>query len=148
MRIGFYPKLALDGITKNKSLYFPYILTSICMVMMEYIIMYLGNNEYIKSIPGGQMLSVFITLGIYVIGLFSILFLFYSNSFLMKKRKKEFGLYNILGMGKRHISLVILWENFILYLTSVVGGLVLGISFSKFAELCKECIAMRFSNTP
>lgn len=135
MRLGFYPKLALEGISKNRRLYFPYILTAVFMVMMEYIIMFLSVNEAVAKMSGGDLLSVFMSLGKFVIGLFALFFLFYSNSFLMKKRRKEFGLFNILGMGKRHIGIVVMWETLIVYLASTVIGCLLGIAFSKFAEL-------------
>lgn len=135
MRLGFYPKLAFDGILKNRRLYIPYILTAISLVAMEYIVFFLSLSPAVSNMQGGNMLSLFLSLGQFVVGLFSLLFMFYSNSFLMKRRKKEFGLYNILGMGKRHIGIVIFFENTIIYFASVISGLIVGIALSKFAEL-------------
>lgn len=135
MRLGFYPKLAVDGISKNRRLYFPYILTSICMVMMQYLIAFLAKSDAVSNISGGESLQFFMSLGQYVIAFFSVMFLFYSNSFIIKRRKKEFGVFNILGMGKRHIGIVVFWEVLYTFLISLVGGLLLGIAFSKFAEL-------------
>lgn len=135
MRLGFYPKLAFDGILKNRRLYIPYILTAICLVAMEYIISFLSLSPNVTSIHGGEMLSMFLVLGNVVVGLFSLMFMFYSNSFMMKRRKKEFGLFNILGMGKRHIGIVVFFENTIVYLVALVTGLITGIALSKFAEL-------------
>lgn len=135
MRLGFYPKLAVDGIRKNSRLYIPYIIAIICMVMVQYIITYLGFSKAVNSINGGSFLSVLMNLGAIIIGLFCTIFLFYANGLIMKRRRKEFGLYNILGMGKRHISLIVFWESVILYVFTLVVGLIFGIAFSKFAEL-------------
>ena len=135
MRAGLYPKLAWDGIRKNKRFYLPYILTCIGMVMMFYIIHYLAAMPTIKDMPGGDTMEMVLGLGTWVVALFAVIFLFYTNSFLMRRRQKEFGLYNMLGMGKNHLSLLHLWENGILFAISMVGGLLGGILLSKMAEL-------------
>ena len=135
MRAGLYPKLAWDGIRKNKRFYLPYILTCIGMVMMFYIIHYLAAMPTIKDMPGGDTMEMVLGLGTWVVALFAVIFLFYTNSFLMRRRQKEFGLYNMLGMGKNHLSLLLLWENGILFVISMVGGLLGGILLSKMAEL-------------
>ncbi|MCI8590276.1 MAG: ABC transporter permease [Clostridiales bacterium] len=135
MKRGFYPKLAFSGIAKNKKIYVPYLLTCIGMVMMYYIICFLSTNENVAGVRGGDMMQMILSLGIGVIGVFAAVFLFYTNSFLMRNRKKEFGLYNILGMGKWNIMRMLIWESLILWAISIVGGLALGILFSKAAEL-------------
>ena len=135
MKGGFYIRLAKDGIMKNRKLYFPYILTCICMIMMFYIIYYLGFSADFTSVRGGDMLQSFLMLGVFVIAIFSLIFLYYTNSFLIRRRKKEFGLYNILGMGKRNLVKILVWENILTATLSVVSGLLLGIVFSKLAEL-------------
>lgn len=135
MRLGFYPKLALTGIAKNKKTYIPYILTGIGMVMMFYIVAFLSKNHAVGAMRGGESVQGFLSLGITVIGIFSTILLFYTNSFLIRRRKKEFGLYNILGMGKGNLSRVILWESLIIAVTSIVLGLGCGVLFSKAAEL-------------
>lgn len=135
MRLGFYPKLALTGIAKNKKTYIPYILTGIGMVMMFYIVTFLSKNDAVGAMRGGESVQGFLSLGITVIGIFSTILLFYTNSFLIRRRKKEFGLYNILGMGKGNLSRVILWESLIIAVTSIVLGLGCGVLFSKVAEL-------------
>lgn len=135
MRAGLYPKLAWDGIRKNKRFYLPYILTCIGMVMMFYIIHYLAAMPTIKDMPGGDTMETVLGLGTWIVALFAVIFLFYTNSFLMRRRQKEFGLYNMLGMGKNHLSLLLLWENGILFVISMVGGLLGGILLSKMAEL-------------
>lgn len=131
----FYPRLAIDSVRKNKQMYVPYLLTWIAMVMMYYIIVFLQYNEAVASLPGGDSLRVMMGLGTWVIAIFSGVFLTYTNSFLMKRRKKEFGLYNILGMEKRNINRVLLCETFGIYAVALVVGIVLGITFSKFTEL-------------
>lgn len=135
MKGGFYIRLAKDGIMKNRKLYFPYILTCICMIMMFYIIYYLGFSADFTSVRGGDMLQSFLSLGVFVIAIFSLIFLYYTNSFLIRRRQKEFGLYNILGMGKRNLVKILVWENVLTGVISIVSGLLLGILFSKLAEL-------------
>lgn len=135
MRLGFYPKLALTGIVKNKKTYFPYILTSIGMVMMLYIVSFLAYNDTVGQMPGGDSVQGFLGMGCWVIGIFSAILLFYTNSFLIRRRKKEFGLYNILGMGKLNLARILIWETVMIAVISVGIGLGCGILFSKVAEL-------------
>lgn len=135
MKIGFYPRLAADGIRKNKRMYLPYLLTCIGMVMMTYIIAYLKNAEAITLLPGSTNIVMFMSMGIFIIIFFAALFLLYTNSFLIRRRKKEFGLYNILGMGKGNIGRILFWESVYTTLISLVFGLLFGIAFSKLAEL-------------
>ena len=135
MRANLYPKLAWDGIRKNKRFYLPYILTCVGMVMMFYIIHYLAAMPTLKEMPGGDSMTMVLGFGFWGIALFAVIFLFYTNSFLMRRRQKEFGLYNMLGMGKNHLSILLLWENGILFSISMVGGLLSGILLSKLAEL-------------
>ncbi len=135
MKKGFYPKLAFDGIRKNKKMYLPYILTSIGMVMMYYIIIFLQFSQSIKDAVQSSTVSEILGLGSWVIAIFSCIFLFYTNSFLIKRRKKEFGLYNILGMDKHNLGIILFWETLIIAVISLVIGLAAGIAFSKLAEL-------------
>ena len=135
MKKRFYPKLAFDGIRKNKKMYLPYILTSIGMVMMYYIIIFLQFSQSIKDAVQSSTVSEILGLGSWVIAIFSCIFLFYTNSFLIKRRKKEFGLYNILGMDKHNLGIILFWETLIITVISLVIGLAAGIAFSKLAEL-------------
>lgn len=154
MKIGFYPKLAADGIRKNKRLYIPYILTCVGIVMMFYIVSFLSSHELLDEMKsGGRTMKSILSLGCWVMGIFAVLFLFYTHSFLVRRRKKEFGLYNILGMGKRHLARVLLFENLMITAVSIGGGLLLGIIFSKIAELAmvnvlREDISFGFSIAP
>lgn len=135
MKNGFYPKLAWDGIRKNKRLYTPYLLTCIGMVMMYYIILFLAKSPVIEQLPGSATLASLLGLGSWVIAFFAMLFLFYSNSFLIRRRKKEFGLYNILGMGKWNISKILFWESVMIAAIALGIGLGAGIALSKLFEL-------------
>ncbi len=135
MKTNFYPKLAFEGIRKNKRLYLPYIVTGAVMVMMYYILSFLAESEVLEHIKGGGMLRRILPLGTVVVAVFSFIFLFYSNSFLIRQRNKEFGLYNVLGMDKGNLGRIMFWENIAVGVISILGGLVLGIAFSKMAEL-------------
>lgn len=146
MKRAFYLRLAWDGIRKNKKLYIPYILTCVCMTAMFYIVSFLSKEDSVQNISGGSEIQGILYLGSVVIGIFSLLILFYTNSFLIRRRKKEFGLYNILGMNKYNLSRVLIWESIIVYAISLVCGLGFGILFSKFAELIMINILMEGTN--
>ena len=135
MKSGFYAKLAVMGIRKNKRLYMPYILTCIGMIMMQYIITYLSLTPAVRDMPKGAIVQTVLGMGIWVILIFAAIFLLYTNSFLTRRRKKEFGLYNILGMGKFNIGRILIWESITVALISLAVGLGAGILLSKFAEL-------------
>ena len=136
MKRGIYWALAWSGIRKNQRLYLPYILTCMGTVMMCYIISFLSISPTFAGIPGGNTMQGFLGMGFGVMSVFSLIFLFYTNSFLIRRRKKEFGLYNILGLGKRNLAVVLAAETVILAALALGGGLLLGILLSKLAELC------------
>lgn len=135
MKNGLYTKLAWTGIQKNRKLYLPYMLTCIGMVMMCYIVSFLKYSPVFGSLPGGDTVQAFLNMGFGVMCVFSLLFLFYTNSFLIRRRKKEFGLYNILGMGKKNLALVLGIKTLLIALITLAAGLFCGILFSKLAEL-------------
>ncbi|MCH5259844.1 MAG: ABC transporter permease [Lachnospiraceae bacterium] len=135
MRTGFYLRLALNNIRKNRGTYFPYILTCAVTVMMFYMVKSLSLNPGIRQLTGADTIAYTMALGARIIGLFALIFLFYTNSFLMKRRKKEFGLFNILGMEKRHLARVLFLETFITVLISLCIGIVFGIALDKFMFL-------------
>lgn len=131
----FYAKLALINIKKNGKTYFPYMVAAISTIMMFYTMHFISINDGLNNMSGGDSLKIILGLGNYVIGLFSIIFLFYTNSFLIKRRKNEIGLYNILGMEKRHIARVMIWETFFVGISTIVIGLLSGILISKLMFL-------------
>ncbi|MDC7288942.1 ABC transporter permease [Blautia schinkii] len=135
MRRGFYSRLAATNIVKNKRTYIPYMLTSIGCIAMLYMMFFILQNEGMDTIPGGSHLQTIVSLGVAVICIFSFIFLLYSNSFLMKRRQKEIGLYNILGMEKGHIARMLFRETVYTSVISFIGGILVGILGSKLALL-------------
>lgn len=128
MKRFFYVKLALSNIQKNRRLYFPYLFSCIFMVCFFYLIYSLGMH---KSLKANGSVHALLSLAIGVLHVFSVIFLFYTYGFLMKKRKKEIGLYNILGMEKKHIAKVLFFESLWLFLGALVFGLAAGLLLNK-----------------
>lgn len=135
MKRFFYPRLAFNNIKKNAKVYIPYILTSIFTIALFYIMLSLSNNPGLDKTLGGSSLITMLFFGVVVIAIFSAIFLFYTNSFLIRRRKKEIALYNILGMEKRHISKMLSYEAIITTLFSLSIGIVLGMILSKLLFL-------------
>lgn len=135
MRKGFFARLAVVNIRKNKQIYVPYILACLFNVAMLYMMLFINHNAGMKTIRHSGDVLMITTMGVGVIVIFSFIFLLYSNSFLMKRRQKELGLYNILGLEKKHISRVMMLENLFSALISFVGGILVGILGSKLALL-------------
>lgn len=135
MRIGFYPKLAASNIRKNRKTYIPYVFTCILTIAMFYIVKSLSLNPGIDEMAGGDTISYTMLLGSWVVALFAFLFLYYTHSFLIKRRKKEFGVFNILGMEKRHLAAVLSWETVYVFLLSLTAGIGLGIALDKMMFL-------------
>ncbi len=135
MRIGFYPKLAASNMKKNRKTYFPYMLTCILTIAMFYVFKSLALNPGIEKMFGGSTIAYILELGSFVVALFAFVFLFYTNSFLIKRRKKEFGVFNILGMEKRHLALVLGWETLYVFVISLSAGLAFGIAVDKLMFL-------------
>lgn len=131
MNIKLYAKLAANNLKKNHRTYVPYLLTCIGTVAMFYMMGAIALNDGLSEIRGGDVLRPILNFGIVIIGIFSAIFLFYTNSFLMKRRKKEIGLYNILGMEKRHIAKMLFFEVIYTAIIGLCGGLFLGILASK-----------------
>ncbi len=131
MKKTFYPKLALSNIKKNSKTYIPYILTCILTVSMFYIVKSLSLNPGIDEMIGGDTIAFTMTLGSWIVALFAFIFLFYTNSFLVKRRKKEFGVFNILGLEKRHLAAVLGWETLYVMILSIAAGIGTGIALDK-----------------
>lgn len=123
---GFYAKLAFDNLKKNRKIYAPFILTCIITVAMFYIITSLAGNTNIKNMRGGGTILDTLNFGKIITGIFAVIFLFYTYSFIIKRRKKEFGLFNILGMEKRHIGIVLAFEILYIALISLITGFLFG----------------------
>ena len=130
-----FTRLAISNILKNGKFYLPYLLTCICASSMFYIICFISFNPGLQSLRGFDYVRVLLVLGCIIVGIFSAVFLFYTNSFLMKRRKKELGLYNILGMERRHIARVLTYETIYSAGSTLFLGLLLGILLSKLILL-------------
>lgn len=128
----FYLKLALGNIKKNKKLYSSYFISTIFSIALYFIIKTVGNSPTLK---GQDSITMFLNLGGYVIALFSLIFLFYTNSFVIKNRKKEISLYHILGMEKRNVRSMMLLETIVIALISLVSGIVIGMLLSQITSV-------------
>lgn len=131
----FYAKLALTNLKKNHRGYLPFLISMLFLVAINTMTQVIVNNEGMRALPGGGSASAMFGLGHIVIIIFTIIFSFYTNSFLLKQRKKELGLYNILGLGKRELYQLMIWENLLSFLIVIVSGLLTGIVLSKFSFL-------------
>lgn len=127
----FYMKLAADNIKKNAQTYIPYMLTCIGSIAMYFIMCSLAKNSEMEELFGGFTLKEILSLGTWVLALFCVIFLFYTNSFLIKRRKKEFGLFNIMGMEKRHIARILGYETIYIAVICLVSGIAAGILLSQ-----------------
>ena len=130
-----YARLAWTGMRKNRRLYLPYLLSCAGMVLMFYILTGLSGSEVLGHMSGGTSSAIILRLGTVVIAVFALIFLFYTHSFLIRRREREFGLYNVLGMGKGNIARILLWETVITYGLTTGTGLLLGMVLYKLAEL-------------
>ena len=135
MKLGFYPRLAWSGIRKNKRLFVPYILATAGTAAVFYILFFLASSNFFDNMRGGSSTKMVLSFGVFVIVAFALLFLFYCNSFLVRRRYKEFGLYSILGMNKHNISRILAWETLFTALLSLLGGVFIGVLLSKLAEM-------------
>ena len=135
MKKSLYPRLAWQGIKKNGKIYFPYLAACMAMVAVFYVLGFLSHDKIVRDMNGGQQMQAVLSMGTFVMGFFATIFLFYTSSFLMKQRKKELGLYHMLGMDKRNLAVVLTWENLMRAGISLLGGLCSGILFSKAAQL-------------
>ncbi|MBE7069619.1 MAG: ABC transporter permease [Ruminococcaceae bacterium] len=135
MKAGLYPKIAADGIRKNGRLYIPYFITCILMVALFYIMHMLGFSDLLQNFEGASTARDMLRLGTIIMAVFGTIFLFYTQSALVKGRLREFGLYSVLGMNRRNLGRIIFFETLISWLIAMTGGLIAGIGLSKLAEL-------------
>lgn len=126
-----YVRLAKTNMRNNRQLYVPYILSGLITVAMFYLMTFLSGNEGLAHARGAEMIGRILSFGVGIIGIFSYIFIFYTNSFISKRRKKEIGIYNILGMEKRHIGKVLAIETLYTSVLAIGGGIIGGIIFSK-----------------
>lgn len=135
MNSQFFMKMAGENIRKNWKMYLPFIISCVSTIMMTYIVMAISENTGLSQIPGGNNLQTILFMGYILLIVFSAVFLLYMHSFLMKNRKKEFGVYNILGMDKKHIMRMFTFEMFYVAVFSILIGLIAGSIFNKVCIL-------------
>ena len=135
MKRSFYPRLAIDGMRKNRRMYGPYLAMGALMAAICYILSALSRSDALRTLPGGDNLCMIMALGNVVLLIFSVIFLFYTNSFLIRRRRREFGLYNVLGMSKRNLARILTWETLLTAAIAIAGGLFFGVLLSKLIEL-------------
>ena len=136
MRKFFYGRLAADNLKKNRQTYLPYLISCSVTCAMLYTICSLSKNEGLKNLSrGAESTTMVLQFGTYIAMFFAAIFLFYTNSFLMKHRRKEFGLYQLLGMEKRHLARVLFAETVYTACITTVCGFLLGIVLDKLMYL-------------
>ena len=135
MRNSLYPKLAARNMRQNRRFFLPYLLALAGLTAAFYVMSALSFDPGVAQMRGFAYVQVMMQLGMMVAGILSTILLLYINSFLMKQRKKELGLYNILGMGKGNIAKIQCWESLYTALIGIGGGLVLGVIFHKLATV-------------
>ena len=130
-----YSKLALNNIKKDKNTFFPFLISVITMVALFYMLLSVKIGSQKGSFTGAKDVAMVLQMGVVIVALLSVGIIFYTNSFLTKRRTKELGLYNILGMEKKHIAKVVFWEITIIATVGIISGLIIGMVFSKIMFL-------------
>lgn len=144
LRNGLYPKLAAQGMRQNRRFFLPYLLALAGLTAAFYVMSALCFDPGVVTMRGFEYVQVMMSIGMFVAGILSTVLLLYINSFLMKQRKKELGLYNILGMGKGNIALIQCWESLYTALLGIGGGLACGVVLHKLATIALTSL-LRFS---
>ena len=134
-KMSLLPKMAVNNIRKNGSTYFPYIGVSIFAMFTYFVFDLILKNDIMHTLPKAVYAAVLVTIGFGLLGIIMVPFLYYTNSFLIKRRKKELGLYSILGMEKKHIGIMMFWESLMVYGIVMAGAIILGLLFSKLIFL-------------
>ena len=139
----FYPKLAATNLRKNHSVYRPYLLAVVLLVAMYYCLHSVSTLVVESGMAGDGFMYAILQMSAGIIGFLSVLVLFYVNSFIIKRRKREFGLYSILGMEKRHICLVMIWEVLLVAAGGVLVGMLAGAVFCQlFLMLLQRIVGL------
>lgn len=131
----FFFRMSLTNIKRDKRMYMPFALAYTAFVSIYFMVVTIMHSKGIADVPSGRNLQDLFAIGMVVMNIITVIFMLYINSFLIKRRKKEFGLYSILGLEKRHVGRVILWENFIISVSSIGAGILSGCIFGKLIFL-------------
>lgn len=130
-----YLRLAWSNLKNSRQFYLPYVIAGMLSAMMFYTMCAIQGNDGLSKMRGGSSVQIVLYFGVVVVVVFVSIFLFYTNSFIMKRRKKELGVYNILGMEKIHVAKIMAWETVFSFLIAVGGGLITGIVFQKLLTM-------------
>ncbi len=133
--IFFFPRLAAVNLRKNQQTYLPFLLSVTGCFAAVFMLANIAYGPGISDLPGGDALLSMLTFGIAVLCLFSVAFILYTNSFLMKRRKRELALYAILGLERRHVARTLFWESLYAYLLTTAAGLLTGVLLGKLMFL-------------
>ena len=151
--ISLLPRMAVTNIRKNGSVYFPYIGVSIFAMFTYFVFDLILKNDVMYTLPKGAYALMLVQIGFVLLGIIMVPFLYYTNSFLIKRRKRELGLYSILGLEKKHIGIMMLWESAVIYGVVVAAALALGLVFSRLVfllllNLAKMPVNVKFAVSP
>lgn len=147
------PKMAVTNIRKNGSAYFPYLGVSIFAVFTYFVFDLILKNDIMHTLPKSAYALMLVQIGFALLGIIMVPFLYYTNSFLIKRRKKELGLYSILGLEKKHIGIMMFWESAMMYGAVMIAAIFLGLVFSRLIfvlllNLAKLPVNVEFSVSP
>lgn len=129
------PRMAVNNIRKNGSTYLPYIGVSVFAMFTYFVFDLILKNDVMNNLPKGAYAVIMVQIGFWLLGIIMVPFLYYTNSFLIKRRKKELGLYSILGLEKKHIGIMMFWESLIVYGIVLLAAVGLGLLFSRLIFL-------------
>ena len=147
------PRMAVSNIRKNTSTYLPYIGISTFAMFTYFVFDLILKNDIMYTLPKGAYTLMLVNIGFWLLGIIMVPFLYYTNSFLIKRRKKELGLYSMLGLEKKHIGIMMFWESLIVYAWVCVGAVILGLVFSRLIfllllNLAKMPVNVEFAVSP
>ena len=134
-KMRLLPMMAVRGVKQNKLIYRPYLLACFFSVFSYYLFSSLLHNDLMKRLPKAAYAWMMLSIGKVLLAIILFLFLLYAGSFLQKRRKRELGLYSLLGLERKHIGIMLFWENAGLYLVSVSAGILLGFVLNKLKFL-------------
>lgn len=147
------PRMAVSNIRKNTTTYLPYIGISTFAMFTYFVFDLILKNDIMYTLPKGGYTLMLVYIGFGLLGIIMVPFLYYTNSFLIKRRKKELGLYSMLGLEKKHIGIMMFWESLIVYVFVCAGAIVLGLVFSRLIfllllNLAKMQVNVEFTVSP
>lgn len=151
--VSLLPGMAITNIRKNGSIYFPYIGVSIFAVFTYFVFDLILKNDFMYTLPKAAYTLMLVQMGFALLGIIMIPFLYYTNSFLIKRRKRELGLYSILGLEKKHIGIMMFWESAAVYVVVITAAVILGLVFSRLVfllllNLAKLPVNVEFAISP